>query len=148
MRTLGFLIATVLLFAGCRNGAVSTVNVRDALIGHWVGEVHELPEVDFTRWHVHRKADGTYTIVFRNHLPDGSFYDYKTAGTWRVDGDYYCTSTLSEQTDKAPEWSPTHYEDRYRILSLSRDNFSYQDLKSGIVFSVRRVESSYALPPR
>lgn len=150
MRALALLagVCGLLVTTGCRQTAPQPVGEQELLVGDWVGEVRQLREVEFTRWHVRRNEDGTFAIVFRNYLPDGSHYDRWTTGRWSAAGGIYRTTTSTERTSLEPGPIPVSYSDEYRILSLTRDAFSYQDLNSRIVFTVRRVTADYTFPAR
>jgi len=150
MRVVALLVVLCGLWAhvGCQRAVAPVTTERELLVGDWVGEVRQLHDVEFTRWHVRRNGDGTFAIVFRNYLPDGSHYDRWTTGRWNVQDGVYRTTTSTERTSLEPDPVAVSYFDQYRILSLTKDSFSYQDLDSRIVFTVRRVAADYTFPAR
>jgi len=141
-----FTAAVVVLFSGCSSPTATHPSSPNGLVGLWAGEIRELPAVAYTRWIADRRPDGTYSITFRNFSGDGSYYDNVETGTWHSHDALYYTITLTQHSiGRAPRRN-VHFEESYRIISLTESDFTYQDMKSGTVFSVRRVPEGYVLP--
>ena len=121
---------------------------RDVLIGRWYGE-QERAGGKMKRWMVEAYPDGVFRITFRFYEPEGGYREQIEVGEWAISGPVYFLSTKGwiegDTFLKADTASPELY-DAYRIISLEPKLFEYEHFVSGSRYTVRRVNSSFALP--
>ena len=121
---------------------------RDTLIGRWYGE-QERAGGKMKRWVVDAFPDGVLRITFRFYEATGAYREQVEVGEWGISGPVYFLSTKGwidgDTFLKADTASPELY-DAYRIISLEPKLFRYEHFVSGSRYTVRRVNSSFALP--
>lgn len=120
---------------------------RDRHLGYWVGEM-TTKDGKFLRWLVERRKDGTYTLthILRDSPQDSKKFDPARAffelGIWGISGDVYFTATRQYfENGKINQYDVTDASlyDAYRIRSFDGTTFSYQNVETGDVFTVKKV---------
>ncbi len=126
----------------------TALSQRDVLVGRWYGE-QERAGGKMKRWMVEAFPDGIFRITFRFYEPEGGYREQVEVGEWAISGPVYFLSTKGWIEGgtflKADSASPELY-DAYRIISLEPKLFEYEHFVSGSRYTVRRVNSSFALP--
>ena len=119
-----------------------------SLTGKWLG-VNESPDGVKSKWLIHRKKDGTYTITFRTYDLNGKVTESKEAGHWRVSGPVYMSMFRAHiENDKFYPVDPSdpHNYDAYEIVKLTHKEFTYRHYEDNILFSVKKMKHNYVLP--
>src|SRR5690349_8682229 len=97
-RSVTALAAVVLvLAAGVRTASSQPIApasdpARQALVGRWFGEDYQPTTGQMTKWLMDRRADGTFTVVFKGPPPARPSTE---TGTWTRRGSTYSTRTIT-----------------------------------------------------
>lgn len=120
---------------------------RRMLIGHWLVET-PLVEGGFRKSLSTKHADGQFEIEFYTIYPDGEIETSKEVGLWGANDGIQFVLTLG--WEKNGQFVPAnrengYFDDTYRIIHLTADEFEYQTLPNGNYFRAKRVHSGYDL---
>lgn len=121
-----------------------TIAQRQLLVGSWQGRAPTKDGGSRT-WIVQRNGDGTYRIDFVFREPSGVISKQSEAGIWGTSAGFYFTATRSfagSDGFKAADTTDPALYDLYKIISLTRDTFEYQNLSTGNRFIVKRIHGT------
>jgi len=90
-------------------------------------------------WLIHMTADGNFKVLFRSCVRGKNFDELET-GRWRLSGD---VESLHVQTVNG---TPVSLDDDYKILTHDGGKQTYQFLRTGFVYSSRRVDDKFEMP--
>jgi hypothetical protein len=107
------------------------------LVGSWFGMGQ--PDDKGSMWLIHQTADGNFQVLFRSCVK-GKAFDELERGRWQLSGDI---ETLHIQTING---APVSLDDGYKILSHDGGRQTYQFLRTGFVYSSRRVDDKFEMP--
>jgi hypothetical protein len=107
------------------------------LVGSWFGTGQ--PDDKGSMWLIHMTPDGNFQVLFRSCVK-GKGLDEVETGRWQLSGD---VETLHIQTVNGAKASQ---DDSYKILSHDGGKQTYQFLRTGFVYSSRRVDDKFEMP--
>jgi hypothetical protein len=137
-RYVALLAASIpLLLAACAIAPETSSSV-DPLVGCWYGEDFQPVLQRKVAWFMNRKADGTFTIEFRN-VERGLQLSIQTEeGRWTHKDDKYTTVTTSVAGEPVDTADP-HFTDTYVITSLTDGVMKYYQPKMNMTFTSKKV---------
>ena len=155
MKHLLILLFSSTLFFGCSSTNTPTITeskpdltldkkqLRNGFIGKW--ESTQLTKDGNTKHAViERNPDSRYVVEFKIFYPDQTLkYQSKEFGFWGVSGGVYFT--MFRGWIKNDEFSPAnpdnaYYYDAYKILNVSENELSYENLSSGNKYVYQRAK--------
>jgi hypothetical protein len=107
------------------------------LIGSWFGMGQ--PDDKGAMWLIHQAADGTFRVQFRTCVKGQNLDEIQT-GRWQLSGD---VETLHI---RASDGTAVSQDDDYKILFHDGGKQTYQFLRTGFVYSSRRVDDKFEMP--
>lgn len=107
------------------------------LVGSWFGMGQ--PDDTGTMWLIHQAANGTFRVEFRTCFK-GKALDEVETGRWQLAGNI---ETLHIQSVNGQDYSQ---DDIYKILSHDGGKQTYSFLRTGFVYSSKRVDEKYQMP--
>jgi len=118
----------------------------ERLVGSWFGEGESHGALQ--RWLVQRRSGGDYEILFRQYRDGKVVVEQTERGVWGTDEKTY--TTITTQIEVAHRVSipdtPEHvYIEKYRIIELTDEAFTYEHTTNGTRYTVRRVRPGFAL---
>lgn len=122
---------------------------REHLVGTWYGD-HPAKEGGRVQWLMHRAADGTFRVTFRNTAPGGRVEESTEFGEWGVSAHFLITVTrgwIDRGSARHAPGSNAYYWDVYEVRTLADGQLDYRSVESGNLYRVRRVETDFAFPP-
>ncbi|MDB5981688.1 MAG: hypothetical protein JWQ69_2703 [Pseudomonas sp.] len=129
----------------------STANLQERehamLIGKWYGEATTLDGKHMQQISEHR-ANGTFTVSFRETDKSGQVLEHKEVGVWGVSGKIYFTITTAQiEGDRIRPFKPgnANLNDAYEIIELTATTFRDKSQDNGDDFTETRVDDAFQL---
>ena len=98
-------------------------------------------------WLIQRRADGTYTVTFKDEPSNGDIEVNQNIGLWGISGPVYFTIMQGwiegDEISQADPADPYYY-DAYKIIALQQDYFEYESFTTNNRFVVRRVSDDFS----
>lgn len=119
------------------------------LIGKWYGEAATLDGKHMQQISEHR-ANGTFTVSFRESDKSGQLLEHKEVGLWGVSGRIYFTITTAQiEGDQIRPFKPgkASLDDAYEIIELTATTFRNKSQDNGDDFTETRVDDAFQFPP-
>lgn len=117
---------------------------RLMFIGEWVS-VQQTESGATRKATISRAPNGTYVIDFEFYSKnDDLIYSQKEFGMWGVSGGIYFTINQGWFENGEPVFAnaiDANNNDAYKLLKVSKNKLTYQNLSSGNVFTYQKVEN-------
>ena len=134
------LVLAVSGFASPAKPVQTASSERQALVGHWFGDDVQPSTGRPTKWLMDRRADGTFTVRFKEPAPSVVSLETGTRS-----GALYRTQTMSVNGVVTDPDDPYYY-DEYLLEEVGADRIVYVHRKNQARYRSRRVGSDFRIP--
>lgn len=150
------LVFLLIFFGGCAaykidervpDNTHNQISERMSLVGSWHG-MQLTKEGGTKEWLIQNDIFGAYSIIYKITEKSGKINISKEFGVWGVSGGIYFMITRAwmygDSFEEEDPRDPFNYT-AYKILKSSIEKMTYQSLKSGNTYFVRKVSKSFSI---
>jgi asparagine N-glycosylation enzyme membrane subunit Stt3 len=148
------LIVAILVISGCSSSNThipkqddTIIATKDEMIGKWYG-VHTYSDGTKRAHLINRYKDNRYKIEFISYYKDGDIYEYIEMGEWKIEDNLYYTtqkSFVANNIVESANINDANNYDLYKVIKSTDKIFVYKYLKTGKVYTIRKVPDSFSL---